>query len=186
MEVVPTPIEGLIELRGKKFHDNRGWFTEAFSLKQFQEKGLSLPAFVQDNISYSHRGVVRGLHLQLSPFAQAKLVSVVKGKVVDVAVDVRPESATFGKWHSVILSEEKNNALFVPEGFAHGFATLEDSYFFYKCSTFYQPSAEGGVRWNDADLAIDWQIDHPIVSPKDETLPSFRELKGKLLTSHHA
>ncbi|MFZ5971518.1 MAG: dTDP-4-dehydrorhamnose 3,5-epimerase [Bacteroidota bacterium] len=186
MEIVSTPLAGLLEIKGTKFYDNRGWFTEAFSLKHYREAGLTLPPFVQDNLSYSHRGVVRGLHLQHAPFAQAKLVSVLKGKVVDVVVDIRTDSATFGKWHSVILSDTANNALFVPEGFAHGFAALEDTYFFYKCSTFYNPSAEGGIRWNDADLAIDWQIENPIISAKDEALPSFRELKGKLLTSHHA
>lgn len=185
MDIIRTPFEGLFEIRAKKYPDERGWFREFYSAR-FEKSLVTLPIFVQDNLSFSKKGVVRGLHLQLAPYSQAKLVSVLQGRVLDVVVDVRPESQTFGKTFQLELSGEDQNSLFVPEGFAHGFSALEDSLFMYKCSSFYEPKAETGIRWNDPDLHIDWKVEAPIVSPKDQQLPSFADLKGKLLISPHA
>lgn len=184
MEIVKTPFSGLVEIRARKFTDDRGWFREFF--KVHSGSGITLPDFVQDNLSFSKKGVVRGLHFQMPPHGQAKLVSVISGKVLDVVVDVRPNSPTFGKVYTVVLSGEEQNALFIPEGFAHGFAALEDSYFFYKVSSLYQPKSEGGIRWNDVNLNIDWRVKNPIVSKKDQELPSLSELNGKFLISQHA
>lgn len=184
MEIVNTPFSGLVEIRARKFTDERGWFREFFKVQP--GSGIILPDFIQDNLSFSKKGVVRGLHFQLAPHAQTKLVSVISGKVLDVVVDIRANSSTFGKAYTLVLSGEEQNALLIPEGFAHGFAALEDSYFFYKVSSLYEPKSEGGIRWNDADLSIDWQIDNPIVSKKDQELPSLSELNGKFLISQHA
>lgn len=184
MEIITTPISGLVELRARKFADDRGWFREFFKIQP--NSGFAWPEFVQDNLSFSKKGVVRGLHFQLPPHGQAKLVSVISGKVLDVVVDLRPDSQTFGKVYSVVLSGEEQNALFIPEGFAHGFAALEESHFFYKVSSLYHPKSEGGIRWDDPDLNIDWSIANPIVSTKDQELPTFRDLKGKYLISRHA
>jgi dTDP-4-dehydrorhamnose 3,5-epimerase len=184
MEIVQTPIEGLLEFRGRKFFDERGWFTEHFNPNNISPAYRNLlPVFVQDNLSFSKAGVIRGLHLQLAPSAQAKWVSVLAGRVYDVAVDLRPGSATFGKYYGLELTSEAQNGLFIPEGFAHGFAALEDTYFFYKCSAPYHPAAEAGICWNDPQLAIKWPIAQPTVSAKDQALPSLADFVRKYLIS---
>ena len=179
MEVRKTSIEGLIEIIPDVFRDNRGFFLETFHVEKYREIGID-QQFVQSNQSYSTRGVLRGLHLQLPPFQQGKLVSVSKGKVLDVAVDLRKNSPTFGQHETLLLDSEKNNQFYVPEGFAHGFIALEDSVFTYQCTNLYHKASESGILWNDPDLAIDWglgtyAIEKPIISEKDLALPSFAE-----------
>ncbi len=178
MQIIPTAIAGLVEVQPRVFADERGYFFELFNDKVFEK--LDLPTqFPQDNQSFSKKGVIRGLHLQLPPYEQGKLVKVMTGKVLDVVVDLRPGSATFGQHEKVLLSSEKNNLLWVPEGFAHGFVALEDSIFYYKCTNNYNKQAESGIRWNDPDLNIDWGIKEPLVSEKDQELPSFKEFVSK-------
>jgi len=159
------------------FNDGRGSFFESFNKQVFKEKtGITID-FVQDNQSISQRGVLRGLHFQKGEFAQAKLVRVVKGKVLDVVVDIRPNSTTFGEHFSIILSEENNKQLFVPRGFAHGFAVLEDNTIFaYKCDNYYNKASEDGVFYNDTDLKIDWLLskEEIVLSEKDTILPSLK------------
>lgn len=174
MEIKTTGIDGLLEVYPKIYHDDRGLFLEVFTPALHAQLGMSL-TFVQDNLSVSKKNVVRGLHLQLPPFAQAKIISVVKGRVLDVAVDLRKNSATFGKYFSAILDDEKHNMLVIPEGFAHGFAALSDSHFFYKCSAPYNAKSEKGVIWNDPTLKINWGINSPVVSQKDLQLPTLEE-----------
>jgi dTDP-4-dehydrorhamnose 3,5-epimerase len=182
MEVKATPIEGLYEIQPKVFPDDRGWFFELFKEGPFSE--LENPVkFVQDNLSFSRKNVIRGLHLQLHPFNQAKLVTVIKGKVLDVVVDLRKGSATFGKTFQCILDDEKHNVLSIPPDFAHGFSALEDSYFYYKCSNVYNPKFETGIRWNDPQLRIDWQVQTPTLSAKDRTLPAMEDLLRKSVIS---
>lgn len=179
MEIKKTGIEGLVEIIPPQFKDERGLFFESFHIKKFDDHGLP-SKFVQDNQSFSRKGVLRGLHLQKKPFEQGKLVRVISGKALDVAVDVRPDSPTFGQSFSLVLDSQLNNMLFVPGGFAHGFLALEDCIFFYKCTGLYNKSAESGIIWNDADLNIDWKIENPNLSAKDLELPSFREFKASL------
>ena len=170
MNIITTEIEGLLILEPKVFGDERGYFFESFSQREFEEK-VCKTVFVQDNESKSGYGVLRGLHFQKPPFEQAKLVRVVKGKVLDVAVDIREDSPTFGKHVSVELSEENKRQMFVPRGFAHGFAVLsEEAIFQYKCDNYYMPQAEGGILWNDPALNIDWKIpmEDVILSEKDK------------------
>jgi dTDP-4-dehydrorhamnose 3,5-epimerase len=178
MQIIPTAIAGLVEVQPRAFVDERGYFFELFNDKVFEEQDLPTQ-FPQDNQSFSKKGVIRGLHLQLPPYEQGKLVKVMTGKVLDVVVDLRPGSATFGQHEKVLLSSEKNNLLWVPEGFAHGFVALEDSIFYYKCTNNYNKQAESGIRWNDPDLNIDWGIEEPLVSEKDQELPSFKEFVSK-------
>lgn len=170
MEILRFEIEGLVELVPRVFHDERGYFFESYNQQTF-DQALGPVRFVQDNQSYSQKGVLRGMHLQRPPFAQAKLVRAISGRILDVAVDLRPGSPTFGQHVSVELDSERQNMLYIPEGFAHGFLALSDSLFAYKCSNFYQKSAEGGLRYDDPALGIDWPVDHPIVSDKDLELP---------------
>ncbi len=170
MNIITTEIEGLLILEPKVFGDERGYFFESFSQREFEEK-VCKTVFVQDNESKSGYGVLRGLHFQKPPFEQAKLVRVVKGKVLDVAVDIREDSPTFGKHVSVELSEENKRQMFVPRGFAHGFVVLsEEAIFQYKCDNYYMPQAEGGILWNDPVLNIDWKIpmEDVILSEKDK------------------
>jgi dTDP-4-dehydrorhamnose 3,5-epimerase len=153
--ITPCPIDGLYEIQPKVFGDARGAFFEAWSERDFSEAGLSLK-FVQDNQSRSVKGVLRGLHFQKT-HPQGKLVRVIEGEVFDVAVDIRKGSSTFGKWHAVTLSGEKNNMFYIPEGFAHGFLVMSDTAIFtYKCTDFYHPEDEGGLIWNDPDINIAW------------------------------
>jgi len=167
------------------FADERGWFTEQFNAFRLAAKGVHLPQFVQDNLSFSRKNVIRGLHLQASPHMQDKMVTVLQGRVLDVVVDLRPASTTFRSVFAIELSADKHNALFVPKGFAHGFAALEDALFSYKCSYPYTPEAETGIIWNDADLAINWQVNSPIVSAKDQALPTLKQLLQKNVISQN-
>ncbi|MEK6782570.1 MAG: dTDP-4-dehydrorhamnose 3,5-epimerase [Bacteroidota bacterium] len=185
MEIRSTGIEGLYEVIPHTYLDNRGWFLEFFKTTFLPDFELINP-LVQDNLSFSKRGVVRGLHLQLEPFTQAKIVSVLQGKVLDVVVDLRKGSTSFGKVYSCILDSEKHNLLVIPEGFAHGFSALADSLFFYKCSNLYNPKFETGIVWNDPQLKIDWKIENPILSEKDQHLPTLEELLRKSLISPKA
>lgn len=169
MKVIETDIEGVFILEPRVFGDSRGYFFESFSQKEFEEQVRKV-VFVQDNESKSSYGVVRGLHYQLPPYTQAKLVRVVKGCVLDVAVDLRKASPTFGKHVSTELSEENKRQLFVPRGFAHGFAVLsEEAVFQYKCDNYYAPDYEGGVQFDDPVLGIDWKVpkEKMILSAKD-------------------
>jgi len=178
MQIRETSIAGLVEIFPRVFEDERGMFFESFNVELF--KSLGLPTnFVQDNQSFSKKGVVRGLHFQNAPFAQGKLVRVISGSVLDVAVDIRPESPTFGKHEIFILRSDTNNMAYIPEGFAHGFAALEDSIFTYKCTNLYSKVSESGILWSDPDLGIDWGVENPIVSEKDLILPTLRALFEK-------
>ena len=170
MKVIDTEIEGLVILEPQVFGDDRGYFFESFSLKRFEEK-VSKTVFVQDNESKSKYGVLRGLHYQLPPYTQAKLVRVVKGRVLDVAVDIRKGSPTFGKHVAVELSEENKLQFFLPKGFAHGFAVLsEEAVFQYKCDEYYAPDHEGAIRYDDPELGIDWKL-----SEKDKKHPRLQD-----------
>jgi dTDP-4-dehydrorhamnose 3,5-epimerase len=162
-------IKDLIEITPKLFHDERGFFFESYSQAMFKSNGISA-TFVQDNQSYSKKNVLRGLHYQTCAFAQGKLVRVIKGKALDVAVDLRKDSPTYGKYDSVVLDDVKCNMLYIPEGFAHGFLALEETVLIYKCTNVYNKGSEGGILWNDPDLNIDWQVKNPIISEKDREL----------------
>lgn len=179
MQIRKTSIADLVEILPRVFGDDRGMFFESYNEEIFSKLGLPVN-FVQDNQSFSKKGVVRGLHFQNAPFAQGKLVRVISGRVLDVAVDIRPDSPTFGKHEVFELSGEQNNIAYIPEGFAHGFVALEDSIFSYKCTNLYNKASESGILWNDPDLNIDWGITDPIVSEKDLILPTFRVLFGEL------
>jgi len=178
MIVKESPLKGCFIIEPKVFGDERGSFFESFNQKIFEEKiGLKIN-FVQDNQSSSNRGVLRGLHLQKGEFAQTKLVRVIQGKVLDVVVDVRPNSKTFGQTFSCILSAENNKQLFIPKGFLHGFSVLEDNTIFaYKCDNYYNNEYEDGVLYNDLELNINWKLknDEIILSKKDEKLKTFKE-----------
>lgn len=176
MEFVKSHIEGLIEVFPSIFPDERGIFFESYSEKKFKENGLELN-FVQDNQSFSHKGVLRGLHFQANPHGQGKLVKVSYGKALDVVVDLRKDSKTFGQHKSFILDSERHNMVYIPVGFAHGFLALEDVVLQYKCTGLYNKQSEGGIIWNDKNLNINWGIENPIVSSKDLELPTFEQLK---------
>ena len=180
MQVKKHNLAGLVEFIPRLFGDPRGVFYETFSARLMQEAGVPADLdWVQDNQSKSQPGVLRGLHFQGPPHAQAKLVRVAQGRVLDVVVDIRHDSPTFGQHATVELSAALGNVLFVPIGFAHGFVALEeDTLFLYKCSNYYAPSSEGGLLWNDPALGIDWNIEHPLVSPKDAILPTLAELNS--------
>ena len=180
MEIITTPIEGLLVIEPRVFNDARGYFCETYNEARYREAGIDA-RFVQDNQSCSSYGVVRGLHFQRPPYAQAKLVSCVRGKVLDVAVDLRKDSPTFGQWYSVELSEDNHRQFFIPRGFAHGFSVLsETAIFTYKCDNLYHPEAEGGVLLSDPMLNIDWQVpaDLRILSDKDTKHPKMEELES--------
>jgi dTDP-4-dehydrorhamnose 3,5-epimerase len=183
MQIIQTGIEGLVEIIPAVFHDDRGWFFEFYKSDRFISHGITYN-FVQENQSFSKKGVIRGLHMQLAPHAQAKLVSVTSGKVLDVVADLRAGSKTFGQVYYCELDSSRHNMLMVPEGFAHGFAALEDSIFFYKCSNLYNKESETGVVWNDPQLKIDWRVSNPIISEKDRILPTLDELLRKSVISH--
>jgi dTDP-4-dehydrorhamnose 3,5-epimerase len=177
MEIIETKIPDLYIIKPRVFEDSRGYFFESYNLKKFQEHNLNYN-FVQDNESFSAYGTIRGLHYQLAPHAQSKLVRVISGKILDVAVDIRKNSPTFGQWVSTELSEENKLQLLVPKGFAHGFSVLsENTVVFYKCDSFYHPESEKGINFNDKTLNIDWKIsqEEAIISPKDKILPEFEE-----------
>ena len=178
MRILKTDIEGVYIIEPHLFEDERGYFFEAFSERKFAELTGIETRFVQDNESRSTQGVVRGLHFQLAPHAQSKLVRVVRGTILDIAVDIRRGSPTFGKHIAMELSEHNHRQLFIPRGFAHGFSVLEgDAIVEYKCDNYYAPESEGAIRWDDPTLAIDWQIAHneAIVSAKDQANKLFEE-----------
>lgn len=178
MDVVRTDIEGLVIIQPRLFEDQRGYFFESFSEREFAHK-VAPVSFVQDNESKSSYGVLRGLHFQKPPYEQAKLVRVVKGRVLDVAVDLRKGSPTYGRYEAVELSEDNHRQLFIPRGFAHGFCVLSaEAVFQYKCDNYYAPQSEGAVRWDDPDLDIDWKIplEDVILSDKDRNHPCFKDL----------
>lgn len=178
MEILSTDIEGLLIIKPTVFSDNRGYFFESFNQNKFVEYGLD-QQFVQDNESKSQKGVLRGLHFQTPPFSQAKLIRVIKGRVLDVAVDIRKDSPTYGRHFKIELSEENKIMFYIPEGFAHGFLTLEnDTIFSYKCSNFYNKESEGALLWNDRGLGINWEIENPILSEKDSVAESFSSFKS--------
>lgn len=179
MNIIETEIQGVYIIEPRVFGDSRGYFFESFSKKEFESK-VGPVEFVQDNESKSCYGVVRGLHFQKPPHAQAKLVRVVKGKVLDVAVDLRKDSPTYGRHVAVELSEDNHRQVFIPKGFAHGFSVLsEEAVFQYKCDDYYAPETEGAVAWNDPELNIDWRIpaDMMILSEKDKRHPELKDLK---------
>ena len=177
MEVIKTNIEGVIIVEPRIFKDGRGYFFGSFCEKEFEEK-VCKTTFVQDNESKSSYGVVRGLHFQKPPFAQSKLVRVIKGAVLDVAVDIRKDSPTFGQYVSVELTGENHRQFFIPRGFAHGFSVLSEEVIFqYKCDNFYSPQSEGAIAWNDSDLNIDWRIpvEEVVLSEKDSKHPKLKD-----------
>lgn len=177
MEIIKTSIEGLLIIKPDVFKDERGYFFESYNKERLAKEGLEMN-FVQDNESKSSKGVLRGLHFQKPPFAQGKLVRVVKGSVMDVAVDLRKDSPTYGKWESIVLTEENKLQFWIPEGFAHGFVTLEnDTIFAYKCTNVYNKESEGSLLWNDPDINIDWNIESPMLSEKDKISPLFKDFK---------
>ena len=175
MEILSTEFTGLKVVQLKIYHDNRGFFVERFNKKLFQDLGLPVDYF-QDNHSLSAPNVIRGLHFQNNP-SQAKLVGCLRGKILDVAVDIRQDSSTFGKYFSIELSAENGKLLFIPAGFAHGFAVLGDepADVMYKVDNQFSKEGDGGIRFNDPDLKIDWQIANPIISDKDKNLPLFAD-----------
>ena len=177
MEVIKTNIEGVVIIETRIFKDDRGYFFESFSQREFEEK-VCKTTFVQDNESKSSYGVLRGLHFQKPPFAQSKLVRVIKGAVLDVAVDIRKGSPTFGQYVSVELTGENHRQFFIPRGFAHGFSVLSEEVIFqYKCDNFYSPQSEGAIAWNDPDLNIDWRIpaEKVVLSEKDSKHPRLKD-----------
>jgi len=175
MNVLPTDLEGVYILEPTVFGDHRGFFMETHNQKRYRDNNIDR-TFVQDNLSYSSRNTLRGLHYQL-PQSQAKLVQVITGEIYDVAVDIRKGSPTFGKWVGVHLSDENHRQIFVSEGFAHGFCVLsETAHVLYKCTDFYSPKDEKGVLWSDPDLSIDWPVTEPVLSEKDEEYPCLSEI----------
>ncbi len=180
MKIITTNIEGLLIIEPRIFNDDRGYFYESYNKSKFTEAGIAVD-FVQDNQSFSQKGAVRGLHAQADPFAQGKLVRVIKGRVLDVAVDIRKGSPTYGKYFSIELNEDNKLQFWIPAGFLHGFSTLEDNTIFtYKVNNYYDKASEIGVIWNDPTLNIEWGIGQNdiLLSPKDELLPSFNEFKS--------
>ncbi len=174
MEVKKTKINGVFLIKPQIFKDKRGYFFESFNSKKFNETTDLDIHFVQDNQSLSSKNVLRGLHFQHPPYDQAKLVSVIKGKVLDVVVDIRKDSETYGEYLAEYLSEENHHQLFIPKGMAHGFLTLKDETIFsYKCSNYYDKKSEDGIIWNDSSLNIDWKITNPLVSEKDQLAQNF-------------
>ena len=167
-------LPGLFLIKSQAFADARGWFMESYKASDFTANGIA-ETFVQDNHSLSTRGVLRGLHFQRAPHSQGKLVRVAAGSVWDVAVDVRPGSPSYGKWYGVELSGENRLMLYIPPGFAHGFLTLsEEAHFLYKCTHEYDKGSEGGIRWDDPDVGIEWPIHDVVVSDKDAALPCLK------------
>jgi dTDP-4-dehydrorhamnose 3,5-epimerase len=170
-----TKIEGLIIIEPNVFEDDRGHFFESYNKNEFVKNGIDTN-FIQDNQSLSQRSVLRGLHFQAPPFAQSKLIRVINGSVLDVAVDIRKNSLTYGKHESILLSSDNKKMFFIPEGFAHGFLTLENNTIFsYKCSNFYNTLAEGSILWNDKSLNINWNFESPLLSEKDKNAQNFNK-----------
>jgi dTDP-4-dehydrorhamnose 3,5-epimerase len=178
MEVIKTKIEGLLIIKPKVFADSRGYFFESYNADVFKQNGVTVN-FVQDNQSLSNKGVLRGLHFQAPPFDQGKLVRVITGAVLDVAVDIRKDSSTYGEYIALELNEENKTMFFIPPGFAHGFLTLRDNTIFsYKCTNVYNKLSEGCVLWNDSNLNINWNVTNPILSEKDLVGTPFKEFNS--------
>jgi dTDP-4-dehydrorhamnose 3,5-epimerase len=178
MQIRKTEIEGLLILEPRVFKDSRGYFFESFHRQKLEEHGVET-RFIQDNQSRSSFGVIRGLHYQIEPWAQTKLIRVIEGVIFDVAVDIRPDSATFGQWFGIELSSENYVQLLVPAGFAHGFSVLSDfATVLYKCDTYYHPNSEAGIHYADPDLNIDWKLDldQAVISDKDRILPHLKDI----------
>ncbi len=177
MNIITTQLEDVVIIEPEVFRDSRGFFMETYNQDRYKEAGIA-GIFVQDNLSYSVKGTLRGLHFQVKR-PQAKLVQVVTGEIFDVAVDIRQGSSTFGKWAGVYLSEKNKRQLFIPEGFAHGFCVIsKTAHFLYKCSDFYFQHDEGGIVWSDPDIGIDWPVKDPIISEKDKQLPRLSGIRG--------
>lgn len=175
MELIPTSIPEVLLIKPDVFGDERGYFFESFHTEKLEAFGIK-HLFVQDNESKSQKNVLRGLHYQLPPYAQGKLIRVISGSVLDIAVDIRRNSPTFGKWVAMELSAENKWIAWIPAGFAHGFVTLEDDTIFtYKCTGFYNKSSEGSIRWNDPELNINWGIETPLLSEKDKLAPLLKD-----------
>lgn len=179
MTIKETGFEGMVELFPDILPDDRGYFLETYRDIWIKKAGLDFN-FVQENQSFSKKGVLRGIHLQVAPHEQGKLVRVAGGKVLDVAVDLRKDSSTFGKTYACILDSSMHNILMIPPGFGHGFYVLEEAIFLYKCTAYYHKESEIGIRWDDPDLNINWGVDDPIISAKDLALPSFKDFCNKL------
>lgn len=179
MQFEKTSLDKVWLIKPRIFKDDRGHFLESFREEIFKEQGVEYD-FVQDNISTSTKGTVRGLHYQITPHSQAKLVMAIYGEILDVAVDIRQDSPTFGKCFSTVLNDTNRHMMLVPSGFAHGFSVLSDTATVaYKCDQYYHKESERGVRWNDPDLGIDWQTDSPILSEKDQKQPLLKEIQRK-------
>jgi dTDP-4-dehydrorhamnose 3,5-epimerase len=179
MELIETKIKGLVVIQPKVFEDARGYFYEPYNKKVLAGIGVN-DDFQQDNQSMSQKGVLRGLHFQNPPYAQSKLVRVIQGAVWDVAVDIRKNSPTYGQYFGLELNEKNKTILYIPEGFAHGFKTLEDNtVFLYKCSALYNKTAEDSIYWNDPDIGIPWDIKDPVLSEKDKAAKLFKDFKSK-------
>jgi dTDP-4-dehydrorhamnose 3,5-epimerase len=182
MKIITTAIEGILIIEPNIFMDRRGFFLETYNQKRYNAAGI-ITTFVQDNLSYSLKNTLRGLHFQIK-HPQAKLIQVISGEIFDVAVDLRSGSATFGKWTGIHLSDENRRQVFIPEGFAHGFCVLSESALFhYKCSDFYAPDDEGGIIWSDPDIGIEWPVENPIVSEKDNQYQKLSDLTAEQLPS---
>ena len=176
MQIKATPLDGMLIIEPRIFEDERGYFLETHHHQRFKSVGID-SVFIQDNLSFSKRNVLRGLHFQKTR-SQAKLIQVISGGIFDVGVDLRPHSPTFGKWFGVVLSEENRRHLFVPEGFAHGYCVLSHSaHVAYKCSDYYDPEDEVGLLWSDPDIGIDWPVKDPILSAKDRRLGYLKDLE---------
>lgn len=183
MNIIETSLPGVLLIEPKAFGDQRGFFLETFQADRYRDAGIELD-FVQDNLSRSAKGVLRGLHYQLR-YPQGKLVSVIRGEVFDVAVDIRQGSPHFGKWYGAILNDENHHQLYVPPGFAHGFCVMSDIVDFqYKCTDYYHPEDEAGVIWNDPSIGIDWQIASPNLSAKDSVLPVLADIPADKLPTY--
>jgi dTDP-4-dehydrorhamnose 3,5-epimerase len=180
MNIIPTSIEGLLIIEPKLFKDKRGFFMETYNQRKYEAAGIT-DTFVQDNLSYSLKNTLRGLHFQIQ-CSQAKLVQAVSGEIFDVAVDLRPGSATFGKWTGAHLSDKNGRQMYIPKGFAHGFCVLSEfALFYYKCSDFYAPDDEGGIIWSDRDIGIEWPVENPVISEKDKQHPKLSDLSADQL-----
>jgi dTDP-4-dehydrorhamnose 3,5-epimerase len=182
MNILTTSLEGLLLVEPKIFKDRRGFFMETYSRRKYEAAGIT-ETFVQDNLSYSLKSTLRGLHFQIRQ-SQAKLVQVISGEIFDVAVDLRSGSATFGKWTGARLSDKNGRQMYIPKGFAHGFCVLSEfAIFHYKCSDFYAPDDEGGIIWSDPDIGIKWPVENPIISDKDKQYPNLASLSSGQLPS---
>ena len=180
MKIIQTKLKGVMIIEPRVFNDQRGYFMELYQCERYRENGINCN-FVQDNLSYSIQNTLRGLHYQ-HPHPQAKLVNVIRGKVFDVAVDIRRGSPTFGQWEGVVLSGDNHRQLFIPEGFAHGFCVLSEyAIFSYKCSDIYTPEAEGGIAWNDPRIGIKWPLKNPLLSENNQKYPCLEDLSAEKL-----